>query len=78
MPASTEHCCGFDFHKTYGDLSEGFIECHQNKPVSEMIPREKTTLDDLPLVCSNCHRMIHRQKPWLSVEELNVLLQRKR
>lgn len=70
-------CCGFDFHKAYGDLGEGFIECHHNKPVSEMMPGEKTTLDDLSLVCSNCHRMIHRQKPWLSIEELNLLLQRK-
>ena len=33
-------------------------------------------IDDLSWVCSNCHRMIHRQKPWLSIEELNAVLQR--
>ena len=67
-------CCGFDFQTAYGNLGVGFIECHHNKPVSEMVPGEKTTLDDLSLVCSNCHRMIHRQKPWLSVDELNALI----
>ena len=25
-------------------------------------------LDDLAIVCSNCHRMIHRTKPMMSVE----------
>ena len=31
-------------------------------------------IDDLSWVCSNCHRMIHRQKPWLSIEELNAII----
>lgn len=26
------------------------------------------------MVCSNCHRMLHRRKPWLSIEELKLLL----
>jgi len=31
---------------------------------------KKTSLDDLALVCSNCHRMLHREISTLSVEEL--------
>jgi len=66
--------CGFDFSAVYGERGEGFIECHHTKPVSELKDGEKTKLNDLVLVCSNCHRMIHRRKPWLSVEDLSKLL----
>ena len=31
-------------------------------------------LADLALLCSNCHRMIHRTKRWLTVEELQDLV----
>jgi 5-methylcytosine-specific restriction enzyme A len=36
------------------------------------------TLADLALLCSNCHRMIHRTKQWLTVEELKKLVERQR
>ncbi|MGU8539069.1 hypothetical protein ACV3P9_02215 [Clostridium perfringens] len=26
------------------------------------------------MLCSNCHRMIHRRRPWLSKEELELLI----
>ena len=62
--------CGFDFHKVYGSIGYGFAECHHTKPVSSLLPNEKTKLSDLAILCSNCHRMIHRSKPWLSVADL--------
>lgn len=52
--------CSFDFEKTYGDVGRGFIECHHRTPLSELTPNTKTTLNDLMLICSNCHRMVHR------------------
>lgn len=67
-------CCGFDFQKTYGDRGAGFIECHHKKPVSEIEIGRPTRLQDLALVCSNCHRMIHRTRPWLSVQALQAAL----
>jgi 5-methylcytosine-specific restriction protein A len=69
--------CEFDFAKIYGLRGEGFIECHHTKPVSELDAGAKTKLSELLLVCSNCHRMIHRRKPWLSVEELKQQCLRK-
>ena len=66
--------CGFDFSKAYGVHGEGFIECHYTKPVSEMRPGDRTRLQDLALVCSNCHRMIHRRRPWLSIGQLKSLI----
>ncbi|MGW8180014.1 MAG: HNH endonuclease [bacterium] len=52
--------CGFDFKETYGDLGEGFIECHHATPLSELQPGSKTRLQDLALVCANCHWRLHR------------------
>lgn len=66
--------CGFDFGKSYGVHGQGFIECHHTKPVSELQEGQKTKLSDLSLVCSNCHRMIHRKRPWLTVIELKDIL----
>lgn len=66
--------CGFDFEKTYGKLGENFIEAHHIKPVSEMNEGEQTKSDDFVMLCSNCHSMIHRKKPWLSKEKLKKLL----
>lgn len=68
--------CGFDFVKTYGTLGEDFIEAHHIKPVSEMAPGEKTKIEDIIMVCSNCHSMIHRRKPWLKLNEIESIIKR--
>lgn len=62
--------CGFDFHKVYGEIGIGFIECHHKKPLSDVESEVITSIDDLALVCSNCHRMLHREMNILSIEEL--------
>jgi len=62
--------CSFDFEAAYGERGAGFIEAHHIKPIHTLIPGAKTTLEDLALLCSNCHRMIHARKPWLTVEQL--------
>ena len=69
--------CGFDFFSAYGDIGEDYIEVHHKKPVSQMKEGEKTKLKDVAVVCSNCHRMIHRKKPWLTVEQIKKCLRAK-
>jgi 5-methylcytosine-specific restriction protein A len=66
--------CGFDFAVQYGKRGEGFIECHHTKPLVTLAAEHRTHINDLALVCANCHRMIHRTKPWLGVEELAKIL----
>jgi 5-methylcytosine-specific restriction enzyme A len=62
--------CGFDFQERYGERGEGFIECHHAKPVHTLKPGDKTRIDDLRLLCSNCHRMVHVKRPWLTMDQL--------
>ncbi len=66
--------CGFSFVEKYGKLGEEFIEAHHTKPISEMKEGDTTKVEDIVLVCSNCHSMIHRKRPWLSKEELKMIL----
>lgn len=66
--------CGFDFEKTYGDLGLNFIEVHHTKPVHSLAAGTKTKLDDLALLCSNCHRMAHRKRTPLTLEEIRHAL----
>jgi len=66
--------CGFDFEVVYGSRGCGFIECHYTKPLASLAGSSKTHIKDLALVCANCHRMIHRTRQWLSLNELRDLI----
>jgi 5-methylcytosine-specific restriction protein A len=64
--------CNFDFNTTYG---EDYIEAHHKIPLSDFPTSMTVTIDDLVMVCANCHRMFHRVRPWMSsVEELQNLI----
>lgn len=52
--------CGFTFSDHYGDLGEDFIEGHHKIPVRLFTEESKTNPEDIIMLCSNCHRMIHR------------------
>lgn len=71
VPISCE-VCHFNFHVTYGPRGEDFIEIHHILPLHAS-GEIKTKLSDLAMLCSNCHRMIHRGNPWLTPAELRVL-----
>ena len=66
--------CDFDFARVYGELGIGFVECHHLVPLAEL-PRVRTTrLTDLAIVCANCHRMLHRTRPTITIIELRTLI----
>lgn len=67
--------CGFNFYKKYGEIGKGFIECHHDVPLSSYGNQIKATkITDLKLVCSNCHRILHRKRPWMKVEDLREII----
>jgi 5-methylcytosine-specific restriction protein A len=76
LPIACE-VCGFDFGRTYGSHGLDYIECHHHTPLY-VSGQTQTRLTDLALLCSNCHRMIHRSKLWLSVEQLKHLVDAQR
>jgi hypothetical protein len=68
--------CGFDFYNLYGEIGIDFIEVHHVVPVHELKGETKTKVEDVALVCSNCHRMLHRRRPWIKMEELKLLIRK--
>jgi hypothetical protein len=67
--------CGFDFREKYGKLGEAFSEAHHKTPLSAVKTEVETTLDDLAILCSNCHRMIHRTNPMESIAQFRKRLE---
>lgn len=68
--------CKFSFTDTYGKLGIGYIEAHHKIPVSKLGNSGKTKVEDIALLCSNCHKMIHRSIPMKTVIELRNLIKK--
>jgi len=52
--------CGFDFGERYGAIGEDYAHVHHLEPLSDAPDTGRTvTLDQLAVVCANCHAMIH-------------------
>ena len=67
--------CGFDFGRAFGQQGKGFIHVHHLRPLSEIAEEyEIDPIKDLRPVCPNCHAMIHRSSPPLSLEQIKMLL----
>lgn len=67
--------CGFDFSDKYGPTGEGMIDVHHTKPVHTLASDgDKTSVDDLALLCANCHRVVHSSRKWLSIDEVRKLI----
>jgi 5-methylcytosine-specific restriction protein A len=70
--------CGFSFGQVYGQRGDGFIEAHHRVPLHQLRPGVKTRIEDLALLCANCHRMVHARSPWLSIDQLRAALKIKK
>lgn len=67
--------CEFNFERAYGEIGKGFIHVHHLTPLSSI--REEYALvpeRDLRPVCPNCHAMLHRRDPPLSIEQLREII----
>ena len=66
--------CNFNFKDKYGEIGDGFIECHHIVPLSSLEPESVVTIKDLILLCSNCHRMIHRKKELVPIDKIKSII----
>lgn len=69
--------CGFDFSAIYGALGHSFCEVHHKIPLATKKSPSKTKLNELAIVCSNCHRMLHKgggKNEVLSIQKLRNIL----
>jgi 5-methylcytosine-specific restriction enzyme A len=65
--------CGFEFERFYGERGRDFIEVHHLIPLHTLPEGAAVSMDpkkDFAVVCSNCHKIIHRGSTILTIEEL--------
>lgn len=67
--------CGINFQERYGPVGIDFIHVHHVVPIAQVGHNYVVNpIKDLVPVCPNCHAMLHRREPPLTVEALRALL----
>ena len=68
--------CSFNFESAYGDWGRDFAEVHHLELLAERPEAYVTNPEtDLAVLCSNCHRMVHRRRDTvLDINELKAKL----
>jgi predicted HNH restriction endonuclease len=70
--------CKFSYGKFYGEIGKGYIEIHHIKPIFKYEDEELDetiydALNNVVPICSNCHRIIHRD--WRNPLKLDYLIE---
>ena len=62
--------CGFDFQAVYG---VDYIEAHHTEPIAALDAETENTVEDVVMLCANCHRVAHTRTPPYTVTELRQM-----
>jgi 5-methylcytosine-specific restriction endonuclease McrA len=66
--------CGFSFGRAYGTCATDYCEVHHLVPLSQADDETKTRIEDLAIVCANCHRVIHLRNPPYEMNDVRRML----
>ena len=71
--------CQFCFSERYLEVGDEFIEVHHLDQLSERpeltwTDELRTSINRVTVVCSNCHRMLHRRRPAYKLDDLRSRL----
>lgn len=66
--------CGFSFHRAYGSAASDYCEVHHLRPLSEVEDVTQTRMEDLAILCANCHRVVHLKNPPYTLDQVRGLL----
>ena len=67
--------CGRDFSRVLGGRGVRVLQVHHRTQLSATEGSQRTSLDDLAVVCANCHMLLHLEADRaLEVEELRRML----
>lgn len=68
--------CGLNFKNIYGEAGDGYIEAHHLIPLHTLDEGASVRMnvkEDFAVLCSNCHKIVHRAQPMLSIPDLRAL-----
>ena len=71
--------CDMDFMSIYGDIGDGFIHVHHLVDLSTIAAEYKVNpIRDLRPMCPNCHAMLHKTKPAMSISDLKLIFKQQK
>ena len=68
------HACGSVPVQVYGPPGESCMEAHHKVPIEQLQPDSVTLVGDMAMLCASCHRVVHSEKPCLTVDKVNELV----
>lgn len=66
--------CGFSFARAYGLAASKYCEVHHLLPLSEVEQATETRMEDLAILCANCHRVVHLHNPPYTLQQVRRML----
>ena len=71
-------CCGFNFGEFYGEAGEDFAIIHHLDPLADSKGESRETgVEDVRIVCANCHYILHSEDPPIKINELKQQIMHK-
>lgn len=68
--------CGLLFRDRYGQRAAHYCEVHHLLPLAQLKAEQETLLEDLAILCANCHRVAHLKTPPFKVKQIRAMLQK--
>lgn len=65
--------CKFSF-ACYGSVASDYCEAHHLLPLAEVEHATETRMEDLAILCANCHRVVHLRNPPYTLDEVKSML----
>jgi hypothetical protein len=65
--------CKFSFG-CYGSVASDYCEAHHLLPLDEVEHTTQTRMEDLAILCANCHRVVHLRNPPYKLDEVRSML----
>ncbi len=66
--------CNFSFKACYGESASDYCEVHHLLPLAEVETITQTRMEDLAILCANCHRVVHLRNPPYKLDEVRSML----
>src|SRR5260221_430530 len=66
--------CGFSFVRAYGSGASDYCEVHHLLPLSDVEHSARTRMEDLAILCANCHRVVHLRNPPYTLDQVRSML----
>ena len=67
--------CGCVPVEVYGPSGDSCMEAHHKVPIEQLQPDSVTVVSEMAMLCASCHRVVHSEKPCLTVESVNKLVE---